>query len=279
MTRTNVPTSYTTMVHQHGLDIPNDTMTFNFYRTPMAADDVATAMVASFFEATQLLSLKFGDENQIVIQEEYINRDDYYELEVGADLYAEEGSFKLWQLRIIIQTIFSMSYRFNMRECSFSYRSMDVTLAQGHLKNPTARIPACEIAPDHYLKEIFGGYVECSSYGRRMSFEVVAVGMMHILNYGWNEMVKYGQSNIELLIPDGYYGYLMPGLRFEARAVNAGQFMLEYLLNAAYAVLTFGRIFHMRVLKLVINTAEHERVQGFVARVGPLSGANLTSSQ
>lgn len=104
VSRTNLPATYTSVVRHHGSFVPDDTITYRFSDALMALDDVALALAESYFEATQLLSYAYGNENQPVRRQSLRIKGDFYDFDVGSDLYAEENSFKLWHLRAWYET-------------------------------------------------------------------------------------------------------------------------------------------------------------------------------
>ena len=275
--RTDIPASYTNVVRPRGSGRPEDTIVYQFSSASIASDDVALAMAESLFDAAQRLSEDSGDESLPLESETFHVYGNFYDFEIGSDLYAQHESFKIWHLRVIVQDISSLGRRFNLRECTFNYRSGGIILLQGHLKNARSPPSPREAAPDPYIDDFLGDYMKYWSYGPIISHEATALAMQDIFNYGWNEMVAKQQSDMRLHLQVDHYSYLKHGIRFEVQTAEPGHFPLEDLMEAAYAIVSFSRRFEMRALKFVLATAEKPRVAGFVVPNGPvtLTVANL----
>ena len=247
----------------------------------MARDDIAIAMTESLSAAVSELGAAKGDESKLVRGEDFRMRDDYYDFDVGSDLYAEHGTFKLWHLRTVIRDIVSLWLSFNLRECIFSYRSKGVILLQGHLQNPSLLPPPREIAPDPFYESISDGSAKCFSYGPTVPYEVSALIALETLNYGWNKMVANQQSGRDLHLQEDHYSYSKENVRFEVQAVKPGEFLLENLLQAAAVIATFGRLFNPRAMNFALGSGGKANVAGFLAKTGhgPISGMHWTATQ
>ena len=247
----------------------------------MDRDDIAIAMIESLFEGILELGARDGNESKLVQGEDFRMRGDYYDFDLGSDLYAEHGTFKLWHLRTVIRDIVSLWLRFNLRECIFSYRSKGLILLQGHLRNPSLGPAPRQIAPDPFYESTFGGTAKCFSYGPTVSYEILALIAWETLNYGWNKMVANQQSDLELYLQEDHYSYSKDNVRFEVQAVRPGEFLLEYLLQAAAVTASFGRFFDPRAMKFVIGSGEKANVAGFLAKTGhgPILDTNRTATQ
>ena len=238
-------------------------------------------MAESLFEALLELGAADGDESKLVQGEDFRMRGDCYDFDIGSDLYAVQGTFKLWHLRTVIRDIISLWLRFDLRECIFSYRSKGAILLQGHLRNPPLPPSPREIAPDPYYESILNGAAKCFSYGPTVPYEVSAVIALETLIYGWNKMVANQQSDLELYLQGDHYSYSKDNVRFEVQAIKPGEFLLEYLLQAAAVIATFGRFFNPRAMKFVLGSGGKANVAGFLAKTGhgPISGTNRTATQ
>ena len=247
----------------------------------MTLDDVALALAESYFEATQLLSYAYGNENQPVRAQDVRIKGDFYDFDVGLDLYAEENSFKLLHLRAVVRDLVGMWLQFNMRECTFTYRPEGAVLLQGHLKNGPGPSPPREIAPDPHTDEFSGDFVKFFSYGEPISYEATVLATLDMFNFGWNEMVAHEQSDEDLTLHTNHYSHDETGVRFELQAAVTGGFLLQYLLQAADAVASFGRTFDMRAMKFVMASSDKPKLAGFVVRSGlqAFPNPNLTATQ
>lgn len=235
-------------------------------------------MITSFYQAAEQLSDQEGDQTQVVQGESFKTDSEYCYFDVGSDLYAEAGTFTLWHLKTVLWSIATMQYRYNMRECHFVYRSADGPLLQGQLTNPSQPPPPREVVADPHTDVLFGGYIRYSHYQNTLSFEAVAVAVLHIMTEVWSRMTQAKQSAPNLHIPNDLYAYRTQFVRFEIRAAVAYTFRLDYLLDAAYAIATFGRDFGMRALLFVMVSQEQRRFYGHVQKEELLFGGNFTAA-
>ncbi len=189
---------------------------------------------------------------------------DYYHFDIGSDLYADPRTFTLWHLKTVLWSIATLQHRYNLRECDFIYRSASGPLLQGQLRNPAHAPPPHEVVADPHTDVIFGGSVRYSHYGNVISFDAVAVAVLHIMLEVWTRMTQGETTASELHVPNDLYAYQTQSLRFELLAAAAYTFRLDYLLNAACAVARFGRDFGMRALLFVMVSEEEKRFYGLV---------------
>ena len=264
VSRTNVPTSYTNVVHRPDSSGQECTIIYKFSSTPMPLDDLSLAMAESLFEATQLLAEVDGNEDAPVRTQAVTIKGHFYDFDVGSDLYAEEGSFKLWHLGLVVQDLISMWRRFNLRECTFAFRTEGAVLLQGHLKNGPEPSAPREIPPDPYIIDQFGGFTKYFSYSETISYEATVLAVLDILDLGWNLMVAKRRSDVNIRLEDNYYTHTKAGIRIDVQAAEAGKFLLEYLLQAADAIASFGRTFEMRALQFVLALDDKPTAAGFV---------------
>ncbi len=274
-TRSNAPASYTTQIHHPRL--PSDTLTFDFDSPPLAVDDVYIALLDSFYSAAQQLSDQSGNPKGIVKDEHFRINSAYYHLDIGSDLYADPGTFTLQHLKTVLSTLITLQQRYNLRECTFIWRTPKGQLLQGELRNPAHPAPPREVVADPHTDVLFGGSVRYTHYGEPIPFEAVAVAMLSIMREVWARMTQAGKAARELHVSNDIYAQETPFLRFEVRAAVAYTFRLDYLLNVPYAVAMYGRSFPMRAFVFVMDSAEGRKFHGRVVKRDGLSGGNWTA--
>lgn len=248
-------------------------MVLTFDDVPMDPDDVTMAMIGAFYDACGQLSGKRGQENEDVSAEFELDKPGY-SFAVGSDLWSEQ-QLQYSALKKIISTIFDLGRRFNMRQFTFTYYLVGQYLAVGHLKNSETPVPPREQALSGQTHWVTHGIVRYDDYGQLIDFELVALAVMHILEFGWNLMTRVHSSSDKIRSENSLFKYEIgspQGLRFLIQG-PPDDLWLQDILDIGFSIALFGRLFYMQeldCLMLFSNPQTHRHIYGSVHKITTL---------
>lgn len=247
-TRTRVPSPYTTVAYEHA-DGSEDSIVFTFSRSAISVDDISAAMLLSFFAALQELSRASGDQNAAVTSDKFTLADTWFDFSVETDDEAPLDGFRLWHLRTVIAAIFTLGREFDLREMRFQYMSQGAPLLVGHLQNPAVRAPPRRPTPEGlHDVDALGDTISFLQSGPPMSYDVIAQGLMDILDQGWDRMVEAEADYDSITLPRGRYHYTYERFMVFDFAARRGptNISLKHLLVLVRELARYGREYFLK---------------------------------
>lgn len=183
----------------------------------MSDKSVSFALLESLYVVVGMLDRADGNPLRVPQQSDLrFRRTEYYDFDIGMDLYAEQPVFTLLRLKTLILDMIKLHERYRFRECDIVYRLGPRIIIMGSLKNGEGPASARQSPPDplqYYFRQ-HDMVAKYYSLGDSLSLDTYMTMAYNILIIAWGLMVRHGRSGHDITFETDAYSAIQGGIHF-----------------------------------------------------------------